>query len=169
LNILNGVDCSALTEGEKYCVQIPTRVHKRNWFYKTENLTGAKLALAKKKIAAAKKAGASVATKKAAATTTKKVASTSKAASTTANTKQSKPGDSWSSTPANAPANAVKHIIPTCTKYATVDSSYNACEDFSSKNGITQTELFSWNAGLHGFGKHECDNLDDGKAYCVAI
>ncbi|KAI8882379.1 hypothetical protein K501DRAFT_323993 [Backusella circina FSU 941] len=179
LNALEGVDCSALTEGQKYCVKTPTRVHKRNWFYKTEGLTGAKLALAKKKIASAKKVAttkkATTTTKKAvtttkkAVTTTKKATTTTKAATSSTSGQQSKPGDDWSSTPANAPSNAVRHITPSCTKYATVDSSYNACEDFASKNGITQTQLFSWNAGLHGFGSHECDNLDDGKAYCVAV
>ncbi|GAN04977.1 hypothetical protein MAM1_0078d04445 [Mucor ambiguus] len=170
-------DCSAFQAGETYCVKVDNRLRKRNWFYKTQGLTGQKLDLAKQKIAAAKaKKSTKKTTKKTSKKTTKKSTkkttkkstkkTTTKKPSTTKKT-QSKPGDDWSSTPANAPSNAVRHIISTCTKYSTVTSKDSWCGDFSKRNGISMTQLYSWNAGLHGPGKHECDNLDDGKAYCV--
>lgn len=153
-----------MVPGEKYCVKRNIRHNKRNWFYKTKGLTGSKLALAKKKIASAN-AAKKTTTKKATTTkktTTKKATTTTKKASTSVT--QSKPGDDWSSTPANAPSNAVRHIISNCTKYATVDSSDSWCGPFAEKYGITEAQLYDWNAGLH----KTCDNLDDGKAYCVA-
>lgn len=165
-------DCTSFTAGEKYCVKVNNNLRKRNWFYKTQGMTGTKLALAKKKIASAKSKSAAAAAKttKKAATTTKKATSTTKKATTTtsassATATQSKPGDDWSSTPANAPSNAVRHIISTCTKYATVTSSDSWCGPFAEKYGITEDQLYAYNAFLH----KTCDNLDDGKAYCVGV
>ncbi|KAI8385777.1 hypothetical protein BD560DRAFT_384313 [Blakeslea trispora] len=161
-----GFNC-ILEEGYTICVdetvQKDQKVEKREWFYKTKGLRGKKLALAKKKIASAKKQKKTTkkTTKKAAKKTTKKASS--------GKVSQSHPGDDWSSTPANAPSNAVRHIISTCNKYATVKASDSWCEPFAKKNGITSAQLFAWNAGLHSSGKHLCDNLDDGKAYCVGI
>ncbi|OBZ89774.1 hypothetical protein A0J61_02176 [Choanephora cucurbitarum] len=171
LGVENGKFNCTQQPGDVICLDKPA-VEKRDWFYKTKGLRGKKLALAKKKIASAKKHKKT--TKKAAKKTTKKVAKkTTKKASTgkssSGKASQSRPGDNWSSTPANAPSNAVRHIISTCTKYATVKSSDSWCEPFAQRNGITAAQLYSWNAGLHSSGKHVCDNLDDGRAYCVGV
>ncbi|KAG0167673.1 hypothetical protein DFQ29_000308 [Apophysomyces sp. BC1021] len=50
-----------------------------------------------------------------------------------------------------------------------VTSADNGCADVASKNGITLDQLYGWNTGLHHKGEHICDNLDDGKAYCVGV
>ncbi|CEP07032.1 hypothetical protein [Parasitella parasitica] len=166
-NGLEVSDCSALVAGQSYCAQ--PSIRKRSWFYKTKGLSGQKLELAKKKIASAKANKSNKkASKKASKKSTKKSAKkTSKKPATNTKKTQSKPGDDWSSTPANAPSNAVRHIVSTCTKYSTVTKNDSWCGDFSKRNGISIANLYKWNAGLHGPGKHECDNLDDGNAYCV--
>ncbi|KAI8636054.1 hypothetical protein BD408DRAFT_448729 [Parasitella parasitica] len=163
-NALEVSDCSALTSGQSYCVQPNNRYRKRSWFYKTKGLSGQKLELAKKKIVSAK---AKKSSKKTSKKSTKKTPKKTTKKPTTTKKSQSKPGDDWSSTPANAPSNAVRHIVSTCTKYSTVTKNDSWCGDFSKRNGINIASLYSWNAGLHGPGKHECDNLDDGRAYCV--
>ncbi|CAO3690178.1 hypothetical protein G6F70_001570 [Rhizopus microsporus] len=157
-----------LTENAVYCVN--SALGKRSWFYKTEGLSGQKLALAKKKAAAAKKHTKKVKkTTKKVKKTTKKAKKTTKKAGSNGKVIQSRPGDDWSSTPKNAPSNAVRHIISTCNKYSTVTSKDSWCGDFAKRNGISTSDLYKWNAGLHGPGKHECDNLDDGRAYCVGV
>ncbi|KAG1053222.1 hypothetical protein G6F43_004692 [Rhizopus delemar] len=162
------VACDKLVAGEAYCVQALPKHDKR------DSYTGHKIALAKKK--ASKKGKKTTkkgkkTTKKAKKTTKKGKKTTKKTTKSSSNSKasQSRPGDNWSSTPKNAPSNAVRHIISTCNKYSTVKSSDSWCGDFSKRNGITTTQLYDWNAGLHRSGSHECDNLDDGRAYCVGI
>ncbi|CAO3589063.1 unnamed protein product [Absidia cylindrospora] len=68
-----------------------------------------------------------------------------------------------------APSNAVRHIVPNCNKYATVQPSDTDCTAFSKRNDIEEDNLYKWNQGLHHAGDHLCDNLDTGKAYCVGI
>ncbi|ORZ12384.1 hypothetical protein BCR42DRAFT_420509 [Absidia repens] len=72
-------------------------------------------------------------------------------------------------TTTKAPSNAVRHIVPNCNKYATVEPSDADCTAFSKRNNIAESDLYKWNQGLHHAGDHLCDNLDTGKAYCVGI
>ncbi|KAI9011872.1 hypothetical protein CLU79DRAFT_839304 [Phycomyces nitens] len=60
------------------------------------------------------------------------------------------------------------HTDPNCKKYYTVLAN-DGCESVAKKNGITQAQLFKYNTGLHHVGEHLCDNLDTGRAYCVAV
>ncbi|KAG1049367.1 hypothetical protein G6F43_008305 [Rhizopus delemar] len=167
---LNIGDCTALEAGKPYCVKAGS-LGKRTWFYKTQGLTGKKLALAKKKAASFKKHSKKSSKKTTKKTTKKSSKKTTKKTTTkkssSSKVTQSRPGDDWSSTPASAPSNAVRHIISTCNKYSTVTSSDSWCGDFAKRNGISTTQLYNWNAGLHRSGSHVCDNLDDGRAYCV--
>ncbi|KAI9011874.1 hypothetical protein CLU79DRAFT_722539 [Phycomyces nitens] len=60
------------------------------------------------------------------------------------------------------------HTNPNCKKYYVVQDQ-DSCDSVSKKNHISNQELYDYNTGLHRHGSHECDNLDTGKAYCVAI
>ncbi|KAI9263371.1 hypothetical protein BDA99DRAFT_510066 [Phascolomyces articulosus] len=55
-----------------------------------------------------------------------------------------------------------------CTWYYVITAADSGCADVASKNGITANDLYNLNRNLHREGVHECDNLDDGKAYCVS-
>ncbi|KAI7848202.1 hypothetical protein BDC45DRAFT_541218 [Circinella umbellata] len=56
-----------------------------------------------------------------------------------------------------------------CTWYYVITAADSGCVDVAEKNGITAQQLYSYNKNLHSKGVHECDNLDDGKAYCVSV
>ncbi|KAG1473361.1 hypothetical protein G6F56_000997 [Rhizopus delemar] len=158
LNSELDVVCDKLEAGKTYCI---ASVLDKRAAKKSKKTTKHKKVTKHKKTTKHKKN-----TKKAKKVTKKKT-TTKKASSSKVS--QSRPGDNWSSTPKSAPSNAVRHIISTCTKYSTVKSSDSWCGDFAKRNSISTTQLYNWNAGLHRSGKHVCDNLDDGKAYCVAV
>ncbi|KAI9258466.1 hypothetical protein BY458DRAFT_557934 [Sporodiniella umbellata] len=150
--------CNKLVAGKSYC--IASGLSKRA---KKSKKPVHKKKVTKKAKKSSHKKPAKKHTKKPAA---KKPAAKKPAAKTGG---QSHPGDTWSSTPKNAPKNAVRHITPNCKKYSTVTKKDSWCGDFAKRNGISTNNLYKWNAGLHSSGKHVCDNLDDGKAYCVGI
>ncbi|RUP45392.1 hypothetical protein BC936DRAFT_148244 [Jimgerdemannia flammicorona] len=51
-----------------------------------------------------------------------------------------------------------------CKRFHTVGAG-DSCASVATQYGITTTQLFSWNGGLHT----TCDNLDNGSLVCVSL
>ncbi|KAI7862724.1 hypothetical protein BDF14DRAFT_1885784 [Spinellus fusiger] len=60
------------------------------------------------------------------------------------------------------------HTAPNCKKYYVVKPG-DGCSIIAQKNKISEAQLYQYNTGLHHNAEHMCDNLDDGRAYCVAV
>ncbi|KAG0744321.1 hypothetical protein G6F57_005362 [Rhizopus arrhizus] len=45
----------------------------------------------------------------------------------------------------------------------------DSCVSVASQYHLTDAEFFAMNPGLHHSIKHDCDNLDTGKPYCVCM
>ncbi|CAO3599871.1 unnamed protein product [Absidia cylindrospora] len=44
-----------------------------------------------------------------------------------------------------------------------------SCDGIAATFKITSDQFYAMNPGLHHAGDHLCDNLDDGKKYCVCV
>ncbi|KAI8069380.1 hypothetical protein BC940DRAFT_297586 [Gongronella butleri] len=56
--------------------------------------------------------------------------------------------------------------IAGCKQTYTVKAG-DSCEGIAASYKLTPDEFYAMNPGLHHAGAHLCDNLDDGKPYCV--
>ncbi|KAG1048012.1 hypothetical protein G6F43_009569 [Rhizopus delemar] len=45
----------------------------------------------------------------------------------------------------------------------------DSCVSVAFQYNLTDAEFFAMNPGLHHSIKHDCDNLDTGKPYCVCM
>ncbi|KAI8147374.1 hypothetical protein BJV82DRAFT_664613 [Fennellomyces sp. T-0311] len=63
----------------------------------------------------------------------------------------------------------VNKANPNCKWFYVITAADTGCEDVATKNGIDVETLYDLNKNLHRFEPNTCDNLDDGKAYCVGI
>ncbi|KAH3941458.1 hypothetical protein HBI56_198660 [Parastagonospora nodorum] len=67
-----------------------------------------------------------------------------------------------------APGPTQSGIISSCNKYA-LPANLQGCYDFASANGITPTQLYSWNAVLGSNGETCGSAFQAGEYYCVGI
>ncbi|SAM04573.1 hypothetical protein [Absidia glauca] len=58
--------------------------------------------------------------------------------------------------------------IEGCLKTHTVVAG-DSCDGIAASFKLTPDKFYEMNPGLHHAGDHLCDNLDDGKKYCVCI
>ncbi|KAL0077175.1 carbohydrate-binding module family 50 protein [Phycomyces blakesleeanus] len=106
-------------------------------------------------------------TKKSAKKTTKKAKKTTKKAKKTTK-KAAKKTTKKAKSPKKASLNIANRTDPNCKKYHVVKST-DSCYSVAKVNNISLNKFYSLNLGLHHLGDHICDNLDTGKAYCVAV
>ena len=71
-------------------------------------------------------------------------------------------------TTSSAPTATQSGIISTCNKYAT-PASGSGCDDFATANGITPTELFTWNPVLGVNGANCNSEFWANEYYCVGV
>ncbi|KAI9007578.1 hypothetical protein CLU79DRAFT_891992 [Phycomyces nitens] len=145
--------CATLFPGVPYCVLATKPKITRSLFKKRASKSSSKDKKKVTKKVQKKPKKAKKTTKK----TTKKSAKKTKKTTKKTTKKASHAG-----------LNIANRTDPNCKKYHVVKST-DSCYSVAKANKISMNKFYSLNAGLHHLGDHICDNLDTGKAYCVAV